>query len=52
MYERYEPVEKVFDDREGYLDWMDDALARRQEQSVVLHLRGIGGVGKTARARP
>jgi len=48
MYERYEPAERIFVDREGYLDWMNDALVRSEEGSVVLHLRGIGGVGKTA----
>jgi hypothetical protein len=48
LYERYEPVERIFVDREGYLDWMNDALIRSEKESVVLHLRGIGGVGKTA----
>jgi tetratricopeptide (TPR) repeat protein len=48
MYERYQPIERIFVDREGYLEWMNDALIRSEKQSVVLHLRGIGGIGKTA----
>ncbi|UCH05781.1 MAG: tetratricopeptide repeat protein, partial [Candidatus Thorarchaeota archaeon] len=35
-------------DREEYLDWMAEALERCKEQSVVLHLRGIGGIGKSS----
>ncbi|MFW9802868.1 MAG: tetratricopeptide repeat protein [Candidatus Thorarchaeota archaeon] len=48
MYEHFEPVDRVFVDREEHLDWMSDALQRCKEQSVVLHLRGIGGIGKSS----
>ncbi|MFX1263421.1 MAG: tetratricopeptide repeat protein, partial [Promethearchaeota archaeon] len=48
MYEHYEPSERVFVDREEYLDWMAGALERCKERSVVLHLRGIGGIGKSS----
>ncbi|MFX1474228.1 MAG: tetratricopeptide repeat protein [Promethearchaeota archaeon] len=48
MYEHFKPVEPVFVDREEYLEWMTTALSRCQDQSVLLHLRGIGGIGKTA----
>ncbi|KXH69967.1 MAG: hypothetical protein AM326_01365 [Candidatus Thorarchaeota archaeon SMTZ-45] len=48
MYEHYEPSERVFVDREEYLDWMAEALERCKERSVVLHLRGIGGIGKSS----
>jgi tetratricopeptide (TPR) repeat protein len=48
MYEHYESTERVFVDREEYLDWMTKALERCNEQSVVLHLRGIGGIGKSS----
>ncbi|MHA1906816.1 MAG: hypothetical protein ACW98Y_05955, partial [Candidatus Thorarchaeota archaeon] len=42
VYERYEPSDRIFVDREEYLDWMQGALKRCKEKSVVLHLRGIG----------
>lgn len=48
LYEHFKPVEPVFVDREEYLEWMTAALSRCQDQSVLLHLRGIGGIGKTA----
>ncbi|MHA2380444.1 MAG: tetratricopeptide repeat protein [Candidatus Thorarchaeota archaeon] len=48
MYEHYEPTERVFVDREEHLDWMTEALERCKERSVVLHLRGIGGIGKSS----
>ncbi len=48
MYERFEPSERVFVDREEYLEWMAEALERCKERSVVLHLRGIGGIGKSS----
>ncbi|MHA2432764.1 MAG: tetratricopeptide repeat protein [Candidatus Thorarchaeota archaeon] len=48
MYERFEPSDRVFVDREEYLDWMSEALERCKERSVVLHLRGIGGIGKSS----
>ncbi|MFX1245431.1 MAG: tetratricopeptide repeat protein [Promethearchaeota archaeon] len=38
----------MFVDREEPLKWMTNALTRCQAQSVVLHIRGIGGIGKTA----
>ncbi|MHA2432947.1 MAG: tetratricopeptide repeat protein [Candidatus Thorarchaeota archaeon] len=48
MYERFEPSDRIFVDREEYLDWMAEALERCKERSVVLHLRGIGGIGKSS----
>ena len=48
LYERFEPSELVFVDREEYLEWMDKALKRCKERPVVLHLRGIGGIGKSS----
>ncbi len=48
MWERYKPIKQVFVNRESYLGWMTDALSRCQERSVVLHLRGLGGIGKTS----
>ena len=48
MYERFEPSDRVFVDREEYLDWMAEALERCKEKSVVLHLHGIGGIGKSS----
>jgi len=48
MYEHFEPSEPVFVNREEYIDWMDEALERCREKSVVLHLRGIGGIGKSS----
>jgi hypothetical protein len=34
--------------REEYLEWMEQALQLCGENSVVLHLRGIGGIGKSS----
>ncbi|MHA2426052.1 MAG: tetratricopeptide repeat protein, partial [Candidatus Thorarchaeota archaeon] len=48
MYERFEPSERIFVDREEHLEWMDKALTRCKEKSVVLHLKGIGGIGKSS----
>ena len=48
MYKNFEPTRKIFVDREEYLDWMIEALRRCKERSVVLHLRGIGGIGKSS----
>ncbi len=48
MYEHYEPADRVFVNREAYLEWMRDALERCRDKSVVLHLRGIGGIGKSS----
>ena len=48
MYEHYEPEKHVFVDREHHLAWMDDALKLCKEKSVVLHLHGIGGIGKSS----
>jgi hypothetical protein len=41
VYERYEPTDRIFVDREEYLEWMEEALQRCEEKSVALHLRGI-----------
>jgi hypothetical protein len=35
VYERFEPSERIFVDREEYLDWMDQALERCKEKGVV-----------------
>ncbi len=48
MYKHYETSDDVFVDREEYIEWMDDALVRCKEKSVVLHLKGIGGIGKSS----
>ncbi len=48
MYQHFEPSERVFVDREEYIYWMDEALKRCRKKSVVLHLRGIGGIGKSS----
>ena len=48
MYERFEISERIFVDRQEHLDWMDKALTRCKEKSVVLHLKGIGGIGKSS----
>ena len=48
MYEHFRPSERVFVDREEHLDWMSEALQRCKEKSIVLHLRGIGGIGKSS----
>ena len=48
MYAHYEPSEQVFVNREKHLEWMDNALTQCHDQSLVLHLHGIGGIGKTA----
>ncbi|MFW9805722.1 MAG: ATP-binding protein, partial [Candidatus Thorarchaeota archaeon] len=48
MYKHYETSEDVFVDREEYIEWMDDALQRCKKKSVVLHLKGIGGIGKSS----
>ncbi|MFW9889735.1 MAG: hypothetical protein ACFFER_16220, partial [Candidatus Thorarchaeota archaeon] len=48
MYELYEPSERVFVDREEYIDWMTNAISRCKDKSVVLHLNGIGGIGKSS----
>ncbi len=48
MYEHYKPVERVFVNRDTYLTWMDEAIKRCREKSVVLHLGGIGGIGKSS----
>ncbi|MHA2379411.1 MAG: hypothetical protein ACXADS_09035 [Candidatus Thorarchaeota archaeon] len=42
MYEHFVPSERVFVDREEYIDWMDETLERCRRKSAVLHLRGIG----------
>ena len=48
MYEQFESTERIFVDREEYLQWMVDAQNRCGHQSVVLNLRGIGGIGKSS----
>ncbi|MFX1416355.1 MAG: hypothetical protein ACFFC0_06060, partial [Promethearchaeota archaeon] len=48
MYQHFEPSERVFVNREEYIYWMDEALKRCRKKSVVLHLRGIGGIGKSS----
>ncbi|MHA2357083.1 MAG: hypothetical protein ACXADC_18075, partial [Candidatus Thorarchaeota archaeon] len=48
MYELYEPSERVFVDREEYIDWMTNAISRCKDKSVVLHLFGMGGIGKSS----
>ncbi|MFW9893932.1 MAG: tetratricopeptide repeat protein, partial [Candidatus Thorarchaeota archaeon] len=48
MYTHYEPFERVFVDRKGYLEWMEEAQGRCKNKSVILHLRGIGGIGKSS----
>ncbi|MFX0108242.1 MAG: hypothetical protein ACFE7R_08165, partial [Candidatus Hodarchaeota archaeon] len=48
MYEHFRPSDDVFVDREEYLKWMDKALVRCKKKSVVLHLKGIGGIGKSS----
>ena len=48
MFKHFEPIEQVFVDREQHLDWMTRALQRCKEKSVVLHLHGIGGIGKSS----
>ncbi len=35
-------------DREQYIGWMSDALKRCKDKAVVLHLHGIGGIGKSS----
>ncbi|MHA1959552.1 MAG: tetratricopeptide repeat protein [Candidatus Thorarchaeota archaeon] len=48
MYRHFDPSDRIFVDREQYLEWMDEALKRCKDKSVVLHLRGIGGIGKSS----
>ncbi len=48
MYRHYESSEEVFVDREEHIEWMNDALERCKDKSVVLHLKGIGGIGKSS----
>jgi tetratricopeptide (TPR) repeat protein len=47
LYEHFEPSEQVFVDREEYIAWMSQALERCRQKPVLLHLRGIGGIGKS-----
>jgi tetratricopeptide (TPR) repeat protein len=44
----YEPFERVFVDRKQFLEWMENALERCKKESVILHVRGIGGIGKSS----
>ncbi|MHA1939443.1 MAG: ATP-binding protein, partial [Candidatus Thorarchaeota archaeon] len=48
MYKHYETSDDVFVDREEHIEWMNDALERCKKGSVVLHLKGIGGIGKSS----
>ncbi|MFW9967943.1 MAG: tetratricopeptide repeat protein [Candidatus Thorarchaeota archaeon] len=48
MYKHYESSEDVFVDREEHIQWMNQALERCKHGSVVLHLKGIGGIGKSS----
>ncbi len=48
LYKHYETSDDVFVDREEYIEWMNDALIRCKKKSVVLHLKGIGGIGKSS----
>jgi hypothetical protein len=48
MYRHYESSVDVFVDREEHIEWMNEALERCKEKSVVLHLKGIGGIGKSS----
>jgi len=48
VYKRFEPSERIFVNREEYLEWMSQALKRCRDKSVVLHLKGIGGIGKSS----
>ncbi|MFW9767940.1 MAG: tetratricopeptide repeat protein [Candidatus Thorarchaeota archaeon] len=48
MYKHYETSDDVFVDREEYIEWMDKALVDCKKKSVVLHLKGIGGIGKSS----
>ncbi|MFW9967944.1 MAG: hypothetical protein ACFFEA_12395 [Candidatus Thorarchaeota archaeon] len=51
MYKHYETSDDVFVDREEYIKWMDDALDRCKDGNIILHLRGIGGIGKSSLLR-
>jgi tetratricopeptide (TPR) repeat protein len=48
VYKHYEPFEKVFVDRKEYINWMENALDRCKKKSMILHIRGIGGIGKSS----
>ncbi|MGY5865124.1 MAG: tetratricopeptide repeat protein [Candidatus Thorarchaeota archaeon] len=47
MYEHYKPAQQIFVDREEYLSWMEEALGSCKAKSRILHLKGIGGIGKS-----
>ncbi|MHA2425926.1 MAG: hypothetical protein ACXAEF_14135, partial [Candidatus Thorarchaeota archaeon] len=51
VYKHYETSDEVFVDREEYIEWMDEAIVRCKKKSVVLHLKGIGGIGKSSLIR-
>jgi tetratricopeptide (TPR) repeat protein len=48
VYRHYESSEDVFVDREENIEWMNKALEECKRESVVLHLKGIGGIGKSS----
>ncbi|NHJ13050.1 MAG: tetratricopeptide repeat protein [Candidatus Thorarchaeota archaeon] len=48
LYKHYETSHDVFVDREEYIEWMNKALQRCKNERVLLHLKGIGGIGKSS----
>ncbi|MFX1483308.1 MAG: tetratricopeptide repeat protein [Promethearchaeota archaeon] len=48
VYKHYESSDHVFVDREEYIEWMNEALERCNQKADVLHLKGIGGIGKSS----
>ncbi|MHA2425574.1 MAG: tetratricopeptide repeat protein [Candidatus Thorarchaeota archaeon] len=48
MYEHYHSSDDVFVDREEYIEWMVEALKRCKKKAVIMHLQGIGGIGKSS----
>ncbi len=47
MYEHYDPLARVFVNRDEFLEWMEEACNRCGEKSVLLHVHGLGGIGKS-----
>lgn len=48
MYKYYDSSDDVFVDREEYIEWMSEALQQCNDRAMILHLRGIGGIGKSS----
>jgi len=48
VYKHYQTSDDVFVDREEHIEWMNKALERCKKKSIVLHLKGIGGIGKSS----